>query len=189
MAKALFADIFGTYLENDLIEVTKNVYIEKCNLDIENRILNIIAFSEDYVSRENQLNIQNKLKEILRLKESSFEFTFSISAFCVQACADAVTELRVKSTALNGYFAGAEYNLNNDVVTISLKHGGYKKICELEFEKGFTRIIKNRFNKDITVEFNGQLDDVEIELPPPEAPTPRAEKKVEAKKQFQFFLK
>jgi len=182
MAKALFADIFGAYFNNDINNAVGKAYIEKCELDIENRTLNVQIEAENYINKAIQLNIQNDLKDILRLRESAFKYTFSSSALCAEACADAVAELKIKNAALNGYFAGAEYNLHNDKVTITIKHGGYKKICELEFERDFTRLIKNRFGRDVNIEFNGQLEDIAIELPPPEAVAPKAEKKAESPK-------
>ena len=65
----------------------------------------------------------------------------------------------------------------DDTVEITLKHGGYKKICELGFHKLFERAVKERFDLDVVLTFTGQLEDTEIELPPPEAPKPRPERK------------
>ena len=182
MAKALFADIFGAYFAQEVNDAVGTASIEKCELDIENRTLNVQMSSENYINRELQINIQNNLREILKLKESAFEFTFLESAFCEQACADAVAELRVKNVSLNGYFANADYKLQDNNVVITLKHGGYKKICELGFEKQFSNIIRLRFNCEVSVGFEGQLEDVEIELPPPEPPVQRVEKKADKPK-------
>ena len=182
MAKALFADIFGAYLNNDINNAVGKAYIEKCELDVENRTLNVQIEAENYINKSIQLNIQNELMGILKLKESAFDFTFSSDALCADACADAVAEIKAKNAALNGYFAGANYGLQNDTLKINLKHGGYKKICELEFEKKFIRIINNRFKREIKVEFEGQLEDIAIELPLPEPPAQRVENKTERPK-------
>jgi hypothetical protein len=61
--------------------------------------------------------------------------------------------------------------LGNRLV-ITLKHGGYEKILESTFIKDISIVIKNRFGVEIDTEFVGQLEDVEMELPPPEAPAP-----------------
>ena len=96
------------------------------------------------------------------------EFLCSNEAFCIEACIDNVAEMKIKNPSLNGYFAGAEYSFENDVLTISLKHGGYKKICECEFQKKFKLLIKQRYNRNIDVNLTGQLEDVEMVIPEPE---------------------
>ncbi len=168
MAKPKFSDIFGACIGQELASYVADKTIEKCSLDTENRTMSISLCCEEYIGKDIQLKIQNALKETLRLSDCTFEFLCDSSAFCTAACADIVAEMRIKNPSLNGYFAGADYNLDGDTLNITLKHGGYKKICECEFEKKFRIIIQQRFSQDINITFDGQLDDVEIVLPEPE---------------------
>ena len=165
MSKPKFSDIFGMCIHQELFNLIADRVIEKCNLDTENRSLTIELGTENYIEKETQLKIQNELKDALRLSACEVSFAYSENAFCNTACADIAAELKIKNPALNGYFAGADYALSGDTVNITLKHGGYKKICECEFEKSFKNVIRSRFNKNINVTFDGQLEDVEIELP------------------------
>ena len=165
MSKPKFSDIFGMCIHQELFNLIADRVIEKCNLDTENRSLTIELGTENYIEKETQLKIQNELKDALRLSACEVSFAYSENAFCNTACADIAAELKIKNPALNGYFAGADYALSGDTVNITLKHGGYKKICECEFEKSFKNVIRSRFNKKINVTFDGQLEDVEIELP------------------------
>ena len=55
---------------------------------------------------------------------------------------------------------------------IILKHGGYKKLADCGFEKLFNARVKELFSKDVHISFDGQLEDEELVLPPPEAPKP-----------------
>ncbi len=182
MAKAAFADIFAAYLTDKLNEITQFSTIEKCELDLQGRTLNALIKSETYINRAEQLEIYELLKDALKLKEATFDYIFVPEALCNEACADAVAEIKLKNAALNGYFALAQYSLEDDFVTITLKYGGYKKICELQFECDFCRIIKQRFDRDISVSFDGQLQEVEIELPPPEKNVQPQQKKQEKPK-------
>ena len=168
MAKPKFSDIFGACIGEELTSYVGDKTIEKCNLDTDRRSMSIGLCCEEYINKEIKDKVQNALKTVLRLNECELEFICSTNAFCTAACADIVAEMRLKTMAFNGYFAGAEYNLDGDVLNITLKHGGYKKICECEFEKKFRNIVTQRFSRDINVTFDGQLDDVEIVLPEPE---------------------
>ncbi|MBQ3052129.1 MAG: PolC-type DNA polymerase III [Clostridia bacterium] len=183
MGKPTFSCIFGNCLEDSLMSLIGDKAIEKCNLDIESRSLSVEISCDTYIQRELQLNIQNTVKAMLKLNFCEFSFSFTKESFCTEACKDIINDLRVKNAALNGYFAGADYCLREDTLCITLKHGGYKRICQCEFEKHFKLSFKEVFGCEINIEFDGQLDDVEIELPKPElTPKTQAQSKKEDKK-------
>lgn len=179
MGKALFSDIFGMYLGDELNNKVKDCLVEKCNLDVENRSLNAVLQAEDYINKTEQIEITDKIKTLLKLRECDFSYIFAPSALGVEACFDIISEIKVKSAAINGYFSDADLNLEQDKLTITLKHGGYKTICNLNFENQFKASVKSKFQREIDLEFQGQLDDVEMEMPkaePKEAAKPQPKK-------------
>ena len=175
MGKALFSQIFDTAVSHNISEIFGGTVIEKCSLDTEERALNAVLRAEKYISVESRNELINQLKSALKLNECHISCIFSEDALIPAACADIAAELKVKNAALNGYFNGAEFKLNDNNVNITLKYGGYDTITDCGFENAFKRIIKDRFGRDITVSFDGQLEKVEIELPPAE-PMKLAEK-------------
>ena len=187
MQRPSFSDIFGVYLSQNIKEVEKAVVL-KCSLDMENRSLIAEISSEAYISRENQFNVINAVKEALKLDKCLMEFKFSEEALTAEAIADLTAQIRMQNAAFNGYFAGALYALEGQVVKITLKQGGYKRICELNFEKILSSLVREKFGVDITVQFDGQLEDVEIVLPTPTpVPAPQGQpKKVEPQKNISF---
>lgn len=172
MGKAKFSQIFDTGLSADISEIFGSTIIEKCSLDTDERALNAELKAEKYIPAEKQHGLVNQLKNALKLNECHISCVFSEDALIPAACADIVAELKVKNAALNGYFNGAEFNLKDDNVNITLKYGGYDTITDCGFESAFKRIIKDRFGRDITVSFDGQLEKVEIDLPPAEPVQP-----------------
>ena len=185
MGKALFSQIFDTAVSHNISEIFGGTVIEKCSLDTEERALNAVLRSEKYISVESRNELINQLKSALKLNECHISCIFSEDALIPAACADIAAELKVKNAALNGYFNGAEFKLNDNNVNITLKYGGYDTITDCGFENAFKRIIKDRFGRDITVSFDGQLEKVEIELPPAEPPKPaeKAERQAAPQKQ------
>ncbi len=172
MGKAKFSQIFDTGLSADISEIFGSTFIEKCSLDTDERALNAELMAEKYITAESRNELVNQLKNALKLNECHISCVFSEDALIPAACADIVAELKLKNAALNGYFNGAEFNLNNNNVNITLKYGGYDTITDCGFENAFKRIIKDRFGRDITVSFDGQLEKVEIDLPPAEPAQP-----------------
>lgn len=172
MGKALFSQIFDRGLSTDISEIFGSTVIEKCSLDTDERALNAELKAEKYITAESRNELVNQLKNALKLNECHISCIFSEDALIPAACADITAELRLKNAALNGYFNGAEFNLNDNNVNITLKYGGYDTITDCGFENAFKRIINERFGRDITVSFDGQLEKVEIDLPPAEPAQP-----------------
>ncbi len=177
-----FGELFSNLLRGEAVELFSAAKVERCNLDMELRTLNIKLNVENYISRRFKVELKNILKEALMLTACEVECVYPEAAFCVEACADITAEIRSKNAVLNGYFNAAEYNLTDDLLTINLKYGGLKKIIESDFEKKFSALAKACFGKEIKVEFSGQTEDVEMEMPPPPPPPvfqPSGEKKTE----------
>ena len=172
MGKALFSQIFDRGLSADISEIFGDTVIEKCSLNTDERTLNAVLKAEKYITAENRNELINRLKGALKLNGCSISCVFSEDALIPAACTDIAAELRLKNAALNGYFNGAEFNLSDNNVNITLKFGGYDTITDCGFENAFKRIIKERFGRDVTVSFDGQLEKVEIDLPPAEPVQP-----------------
>ncbi|MBE6728469.1 MAG: PolC-type DNA polymerase III [Ruminococcaceae bacterium] len=175
-----FGELFGGFSENLIIT---SAPIRGCNLDMDSRELNIRLYFKEFVGREEIFSLKEKIKSLLKLNNCTIDYSFNSDCLTAQACADTVGELCAKSAVYNGFFHGAEYCLDDDVLYISLKYGGFEKICDTDFEKQFAAIISKRFSRDIIIKFDGQLDDVEMIPPPVEAApvivreAPKGEKK------------
>lgn len=175
MSKALFSDIFDTGIPSDIAAEFKNCIIERCALDTEERTLDTVLKSEKYISAEMRQQLSAALKNALRLNSCFISCVFSGEALCPDACSDIAAEIKVKNAAINGYFNGADFSLDGDCVNITLKHGGYNTIADCGFENAFKAIVRERFSREVTVSFDGQLENVEIKLPEPETEAPRTE--------------
>lgn len=175
-----FSDIFGIQLEENIFEEIKDAKIKKCNLDIDKRTLEVAFEPKDYIERKHQFVIKKALIKDLKLNSLNDTYIFESAMLCEKACSDAAEELKLKNAAVNGYLTGAEFSLDNEKLTVTLKHGGYKRLCEVKFENALVKLLKERFNVELAVEFSGQLDDVEMEIPPIEVPQVKGEKKTES---------
>ena len=191
MAKALFSDIFGANISSS--SAVQACTVEHCGLDMEERTLDITLKSENYITMNERNALHNSLSAALRLNSCEVSFIYGESALDSAACADIIAEIKVKNAALNGYFNGAEYKLTGENVGITLKYGGYAKILDSGFENAFRAIIRERFGKEVTLSFDGQLDAVEMEVPKTVSPepaerkqAPKSDKPAAPKKEIKF---
>ena len=161
-------ELFGEYLDNNLRTVFDSTLISDCQLDMENRSLKLKLSSQKYINDENILLFKSRVSAVLKLDSLDFSIEYDNAPLDEAASMDIVGEIRRKNAAINGYLVGANYTISdNNTVLITLCHGGYKKLCEIGFADAFSRLVRERLGLDVSVEFDGQLDDVEINLPPP----------------------
>ncbi len=165
----LFYEVLGEYAGENTGELA-NAQIKECKLDSEKRTLRVKAFSDTYILRKDILNVSEKLKKNLRLNACEIKLKFDKSCLCVDACKDIAEELRVKNVALNGFFNSADFCLEGEDLTITLKFGGYTAIAQSGFENKFNNICTERFDTSLNIKFEGQLEDIEMEPPLPEPP-------------------
>ena len=164
-----FGDLFGTYLNKNAIDAFSKAMVTQCCLDAENRRLVLSAKSDSYINAAKVAAVREEIKHALKLDEVNFELEFSQNCLSPLACAELVDEIKVKNILFNGFFNAAEYAVDDKTVKITLKYGGYKGIKEGNFENIFCAAVRKRFGVEVEILFDGQLEDVEIELPP--APT------------------
>ena len=181
MSKAMFTDIFGMYLPTELQEILKDCLVEKCELNIDERTIKALVRPENYINKNDRALICGNVCNALKLDFCGIDYIFAPQLFSTEAAMDIVNEIRLQNPAFNGFFSGADFGFNNDTITITLKHGGFKKIESLDFNKLFASLCTKYFNKAFEVEFDGQLEDTEIELPPPEPSKTAPVKKAESK--------
>ncbi len=160
-----FGELFATYLSAETVNVFKDVAINECVLNSDNRNINLKIYGEKYIPYAKINILREEIKHALKLESVNIEISYSNNAFCVAAAEDIVLEIRAKSIIFNGFFNDAQYLLDGNNLNITLKYGGYSKIQEANFENQFKQIVKNRFNIDINICFDGELDDAPIILP------------------------
>ncbi len=163
-----FGELFDKYLSAETLEKFSSAEIDGCKLDSENRSLNLKLHIDTYIPHAKTNALREEIKHALKLENATLEITFASSAFCVFAVEDIVAEVRAKNIIFNGFFNEAQYTLDGNNLNITLKYGGYTKIQEGNFEKIFKTLVKNRFDVDVNITFDGVLEDAPIILPDPE---------------------
>ena len=180
-----FKELFAAYLSETTLEIFGNTSINECKLNSDTRCLNLKLYSDTYIPYAKIGILREEIKHALKLENDAIEIVFSGKAFCIEAIKDIITEIRTKNVVFNGFFNEAQYTLEEDDIKIMLKYGGYEKIIQGNFENQFKMMVKNRFNKDINISFDGVLDDVPIILPEVEITTPKNVEKVKSQPQSQ----
>lgn len=187
MADIRFLELFSDGLDSEVAEAFQNAVVKHCKVEAADRTLDILIYSDTYIEKAKTTLLKQNLLKTLQLLRVSVDLSFSPNAFCVEAAFDITQKIKTKNIVLNGFFNDAEYAVDSDKITFSLKYGGYDTVCAAEFEKKFKNEVKKLFDKDVTLEFNGVLASAEMPQPLPEEPIRR--KKSEPEKSAQVSTK
>lgn len=160
-----FEELFGAYLSSETLKLFCSANVDECKIESESRNLNLKLSSNAYIPLSKINALREEIKYALRLENAFVEICFASDSFCVDATEDIVGILRSKNVIFNGFFNDANYDVDGQELKITLKHGGYNKICEGNFETKFKQIAKNMFGTDINITFDGELDDMPMILP------------------------
>lgn len=181
-------DLFSGYLK-DIPSAFDNSEVVSCDLDDENRNMYLKIKSETYINNDVFNSFKLDVINALQLNDIKIDVLFDSSALNQESITDIVHILKVKNAVLNGYFNNAIYTIDGDTVKITLKFGGLEVIKSTNFEQELISYINQKFNKKITVTFDGKLEDVEIKLPEqePPKPAPIVSKPKEIKKEKKIF--
>lgn len=169
MASAKFSDLFGEVISADVLAAFENAIINGCDLkEQDERSIAIDIFSSTYINANDVKNAENQIKDALALNKAELSLKFDSAALCEQACRDITNYIKTKNVVLNGYFADAEYNLDENKLDITLKFGGLNVIKQADFEKLFNMQLKAAFGIELQINFLGQLEDIELSPVPTE---------------------
>ncbi len=176
-----FRSLFGSVINENTLNKFADASVVHCQLNSDTRVLDVTLECGTFVGSNVLLALREEIKTALKLSDIKLSCRFNSLCFSADAARDISHELCAKSVVLNGFFNGADYAYEDNTVIITLKYGGYKRICESKFPEHLRRAISEKFGIDIDVRFDGQLEDVEIKLPEPEVKVSHAPtKKVEA---------
>ena len=115
--------------------------VTACNLDMDNRTLEMSLKLDEFVGRQDIFTVRETIKNALKLNSCTIDCCFEPWCLTSAACGDIVGELCAKNAVYNGFFHDAEYELEEDVLNIKLKYGGFEKLSNTDFERQFDFVV------------------------------------------------
>ncbi len=163
-----FGELFGNYISEEMKAALSGAEVTACALNSQNRVLDVTLNLPEYVKTDLFAAFKRVVVKALSLSKMSVTVNFAPAALSAEVIADLVSALKRKNVVVNGFFNDADYLLSGDTLTVTLKYGGYEKLCSIGFPKLLCSEIKRLFGRDIEIVFEGQLDEMELSgLPEP----------------------
>ena len=161
MTHTPFAELFGGYITIKDAPLNCSM-VTDCLIDQSARSMTVTLECSSYVKKALLDEAAHGLREQLMLRSVNFLPHYPGDKFCPAACADISDFLKGETCQLNGFLEGAEYALQGDVLTVTLKNGGLETLKNLDFEKRFSAMVKTCFSRDLSLRFDGVTERKEI---------------------------
>ncbi|MEG1267986.1 MAG: PolC-type DNA polymerase III [Oscillospiraceae bacterium] len=177
-------------------ESSVNALIEKLCVDKDRSIIFLSLFCDAFDS-EYLENFEKYVNNKFPVCKTVIDYRFEKESFNEASCAFIVKRLMNNGMALNGFFNGAEYCIEDDLsIKIKLKHGGEAILSSLDFAAKFNSELRELFGFATKIEFEGVLEvsknSEEVnrvpETDPSAAPKPKAKAAASVKKKNEKSL-
>lgn len=167
MKKVPICDIFSRQLNGYADKLEGKIFITSISVEKQKRRMYLGVYIADVEAIGYLQKVLSLIKRSLDLSALECEYLFKRDCYS----ADAVKYLICESADnfVGGFVCDAGFSINNDVLEIELKHGGYSFLTDGKFDEKFSAQIEKAFNIKTTVKFGGVTESVPI-VPPPQEP-------------------
>lgn len=156
-----FSAFFKEFIKDEqLLAAFKDGELIDISADYEKRSLEATASFKQFINPDFFCELVKALKAELNLINVIIDYSFPPDSFSVDALPCLASELKTIIPAANGFLDGAEYDLNDGSVNITLSHGGADILKKSHADELLRRIIFERFGHNFNVEItDGQKVD------------------------------
>lgn len=179
MAERAFFDIFNKLDREKYDPVFSSCSVYGVKIQREQRILLGELNCPEYISYRMILPVLADIKQVYALSKLSLNIHYIDAQFDESKWQDVISFVHHESNKCNGFFNDSKINIHDNILTVSLQHGGLSIIRLFKIDQMISKTIHNWFGIDFTLEFDGitevTADNNQInECPLPEiAPPPK----------------
>lgn len=152
-----FSDFFGRYIETSkLPEIIKNSKILNVKIDSAVCSMEIEAECSELIDRKSIFNAEKLIcSGLLNISQCFFKPHYDSILFSVDYYPELILELKRRCASLNGTLNDSSAELKDNNLIITLQHGGKDILEQQKFDKKLAQLIRDEFNINIEVKFNG----------------------------------
>ncbi len=148
-----FYEAFSGYVNDEDLQLLGMAEISGFTVIKEKRAVETKLLCNTLVDYSVIDRAQEELRAALRLKRMTFYIKYNKSLFDINEIEKILSPIKYKNSVTNGFFDGAEAELEDGVLTVCLKKGG-KEILETQnIDREISRLIYDEFGLDLDVTF------------------------------------
>ena len=152
-----FSEILAEYMveEDAKLAILKST-VQSIIIDEKERILDLYILFSDIVEESVLVKIKKYLLESnLNIKNINIFPHFLCEQFNVSYYSQVVDNIVSQVASVKGILNDSEPEFKNEKLIIKLSYGGKEILLRKHIDKKISNLIKERFDKDVLVEFDG----------------------------------
>lgn len=153
-----FYSVFSEYISDEISAEIKNAEIKIAKIDSAKRTMRLCLGLSALVDASELFEIEKILEgSALNLNAVYVEPVFAEGLFTVDYYPQLILHLKRIIPSLNGSVADSSATVNNNVLTVNLRHGGETLLHAKGFDTELENMIARQFGINLLVEFDGVL--------------------------------
>ena len=138
-----FADVFRPFLEGNVARELLEAPIHHIDAKREKRQITVELHPEKRIPPKEILKVEQQIKKVADLALFEIMTRYRPELFCCESMEDILHELRKRGYPANGICEGSDPKIEQDCLTIHLRHGGYNLIQESGCDQAIKRVISD----------------------------------------------
>ena len=148
-----FSDYFSNYIDGEILSVLGNGEISSFSVSRENRTLKIGIFLDSFIDYSVIVNAEKAIEKSMGLHKAVINPVFPKSEFSLGNIERIFQYVKRDTPAANGFFEGAEAELEDNTLTVFLKKGGREVLEAQKVDAAISRELFSLFNVDYDISF------------------------------------
>ena len=148
-----FSDLFSDYIDNDILADIGSGEIYSFVVSRDKRTLSIGLYLDCFVSYDKILRAEKSLKNSIVLNKVTIEPVFPKSEFSLGNIERILDYAKRETPAANGFFDGAEAEIEDNTLTVFLKKGGKDVLLAQKVDSVISSVLYKLFKVDYDVSF------------------------------------
>ena len=160
-----FLSVFGPYLTNEYDPALLHAQLLELDVGRESRDLVVTIRPQTLLVKQMIFSAEQELAEGLQLKQCRIKTKYTPDQFTEHYFPEVVCALKRSVSLINGYFDGAGCTFSDNMLTITLRHGGAELLEKCHVRREIASFIFDEFSFRPEVSFDGVLEAEQVELP------------------------
>lgn len=148
-----FSDLFSDFVDKNIMSYMAQGEIFSFRVSREKRTLCLGIRFDSFVKYGDILNAEKTIERDMSLHKVTIEPAFPSSEFSVSNLENILEYAKRKTPAANGFFIGAEGEIEDNTLTVFLKNGGADVLRSQKADSVISSVIYDLFNIDLDVNF------------------------------------